>query len=152
MKDLGIQGLVMSWFRDCLGCHWSFYGCGGSHTVFFDDLGGILLLAETKDLIVLVSVDLAPKRPRSWSEVFDLKPLGERSLEVGKKFAGFSRQDGVVDIHSQDVDNFFDEKDKDSWVDEGLGEAEGHEPGGQEGVPSLWGFSDFIECFIQVAY
>ena len=93
-----------------------------------DDLGDILRLAESKNHIFLDSVDSAPKQPVSWSDVFNLEPPGESSLEFGEELSGFSWEDGVLDIPSQDVDGFLDEENEDSRVYEGMGEAVGYKP------------------------
>ena len=118
----------MSWLGDFLGCHWYSYMGGGSHAELLDDLGDILLLAESKNPILPVCVDSKPKQPGGWSEVFNLEHPGESNLEVGEELSGFFREDGVVDIHIQDVDEFLDEENEKSRVDKGLGEAVGYKP------------------------
>ncbi len=62
-EHLGLQGLLMSWLGDYLGCHWCSYRCRGSHAELLDDLGDILLLAELRNHIIHVFVDFAPKQP-----------------------------------------------------------------------------------------
>ena len=89
-EQFGGQELLISWLGDYFGCHWCSYMCGGSHAELLDDLGDILLLVESKNPLLSVSVDSTPKQPRGWSEVFNLEPLGECSLEVGEELSGFS--------------------------------------------------------------
>ena len=86
-----------------------------------------MFLAESKNHgLVPIFVDSAPKQPRGWSEVFDLEPCGECSLKFDEEFSGFSREDGVVDVYNQNVDESLDKENEDPRVDKGLGEAVGY--------------------------
>ncbi len=60
-EQLGVQELVASWLGDCLGCHRCSYMCGGAHTKFLDDLGYILVLAESENPLLSIPLDYASK-------------------------------------------------------------------------------------------
>jgi hypothetical protein len=81
--------------------------CEGAHTEFLDDLGDILVLAESENPLLSIHVNSSSKEPRGWSEIFNLESLGEYSLESGEEPSGLSCEDGVVDVYNHDVDEFF---------------------------------------------
>ncbi len=142
----------MSWLGDCFDRHGCSYGGGGSHAEFLKNFGNVFALTEFEGLVLPILVDHTPKQPFGGSEILDLKPFGECNREVGDEFSYLAREDGVVDIYRQNVDEPLVACREDSWVYKRLSEPIGDEPGCKEGIPGLWSLSNTVESFLQVTY
>jgi len=60
-EQLGVQWLLVTWLGECLSFHWCSYKCGGSHSELLDDPGDMLLLAESNDPLLPISIEDASK-------------------------------------------------------------------------------------------
>jgi len=94
-------------------------------------------LVESESPFLTISFNFAPEQLGGWSEALDLISFGESSLEVSEELSHLFREDGVVDLHHQNVDELLDKDREHSRVDKRLGEAERDKPERQEGVLGL---------------
>jgi hypothetical protein len=98
-----------------------------------------------------VTNDIAAKKPRNWTEVFNIKAKTECGFEGQNKGAGATNKEVVVHIDGKDVQQVRDENSEHGGVNGGLSEAEGDEPGCEKGIPGARGITDAVESLVKLA-